>query len=216
MKIQPEVYKCEKGYCIVGDDTTKEPNAISNPNIEGKLIIPKKHESLPITAIGQYAFKNCGKITEIEIRADITVIKVRAFSDMYSLKTVKFPSSLKRIEDYGIHFYNKSRPNGISTGFVQIYFGDNSQLEYLGIEAFGFKPNVFIYYTSNKSPTCSNNAFTYTTTKHIFAPTEFSFCNIITVKASDFQLFNKESKKVFSNIIISQTFPLCCIFLLQG
>ena len=170
----PTCYKLAtdgKSY-IVGDDSGREPNAL-DANAQGKLIIPKTYQGLPITIIGQFAFRLCRKITEIDIQADITQIKKRAFSDMNGLKEVTLPSSLQRIEDYGLQFSN----NGGVSGNVKITFGENSQLSYIGCEVFGFKNNVIIYYTSNKSPQCHSNVFPSVTSKVILAPTEFTFCN---------------------------------------
>ena len=170
----PTKYKLDtsSNSYIVGDDTVTEPNAL-NSNAEGKLIIPKTYDDLAIKVIGQYAFRGCMKITEIDIQADIIQIKTRAFSDMSGLQKVILPNSLQRIEDYGLQFSN----SGCVNGNVQIIFGQNSQLNYIGNEVFGFKNNIIIYYTSDQTPQCHSNVFSGVSSMLIYAPSEFYFCN---------------------------------------
>ena len=158
---------------IVGDDlvSNEKPNALDS-NAEGKLIIPKIYMGLPVTIIGQYAFRYCTKITEVDVQADIILIKKRAFSDMCGLQKVTLPGSLQRIEDYGLQFSN----TGSMSGNVLIVFRNNSQLSYIGNEVFGYKNNVIINYTSDQTPQCHSNSFSGVNLMLICAPSEFLFC----------------------------------------
>ena len=75
-----EVYKCKR-------------------NLEGKVIIPKKINDLPVTKVSGFAFRYCEKLTEVILPDGITEIRKDAFEGCISLQSVFLPESLTTIEN---------------------------------------------------------------------------------------------------------------------
>ncbi len=63
----------------------------------GKLVIPENIDGFPVTSIGNYAFENCGKITEAEIPNSVTDIGDLAFYNCTSLVNINIPDSVTKI-----------------------------------------------------------------------------------------------------------------------
>jgi len=174
MTSEPVNYKCDAKECIVGTDVlTDSANAISS-TFSGIIIIPSHHNGLPVTKVGQSAFRYARSVTEVIIKARITTFGVRAFSDMDGLKKINIPSSVTRIEDYGLQF----SLNGQTVGTVTVTFEEGSSLEYIGSEVFGYKTNLIVYYTKGSSPSCHSKVFDGAKDVTIYAPASFKFCNI--------------------------------------
>ena len=68
------------GFLGLGVGTLEYGNAaVLKTEISGKIVIPKRVEGKLVTTIQEYAFRECGKITEVEIKAPIVRIYHAAF-----------------------------------------------------------------------------------------------------------------------------------------
>ncbi|MCM1363923.1 MAG: leucine-rich repeat domain-containing protein [Faecalibacterium sp.] len=67
-------------------------NAKGTVTVDSQVLI--KGKWYPVKSIGDEAFEDCDKITEIVIPEGVTTIGYKAFADCDSLKTVDIPSSL--------------------------------------------------------------------------------------------------------------------------
>ena len=63
-----------------------------------EVIIPEKINEIPVTEIGEEAFKENKKIEKVVIPSSVTVIRKSAFNGCTSLKTVEFSKGLLSIE----------------------------------------------------------------------------------------------------------------------
>jgi hypothetical protein len=59
---------------------------------EGNITIPSSIDNIPVTTIGDFAFKDCILLTDIEIPNSVTTIKRDAFKDCKNLETVRYAS----------------------------------------------------------------------------------------------------------------------------
>ena len=59
--------------------------------------------SYTVTSIGDYAFQNCDKLTNIEIPGTISSIGRNAFDGCLILKKIDIPSSVTNINTYSFH-----------------------------------------------------------------------------------------------------------------
>lgn len=73
------------GYCISGYNGT-----------DTEIVIPKKHEGKPVTAIGEHAFADTA-ITSVTIPATVKTIEARAFENCTALESVTLPRALTTI-----------------------------------------------------------------------------------------------------------------------
>ena len=64
---------------------------------EGKLSVPSNYMGFPVTAIGDYAFENCGALTEVTIPEGVKTIGEDAFSNCVSLESITLPEGLTSI-----------------------------------------------------------------------------------------------------------------------
>ena len=87
---------CESSYkygdysfTILNDGTVRF-DKMQDKKISGTFYLPKKIYGRRVTQIGEKAFKDCKKITDITILSTITEIGKYAFEDCTSLKTVTF------------------------------------------------------------------------------------------------------------------------------
>ncbi len=69
----------------------------------GAVTIPGTINSLPVTSIGNAAFYNCAKLTNITIPNSVTSIGYSAFSGCTSLASVTIPNSVTNIGNYGFN-----------------------------------------------------------------------------------------------------------------
>ena len=63
------------------------------------LTIPEKHNSIPVTAIGEQAFFGCTALSSISVPNGVTSIGKEAFAHCTGLFSVTLPGSLKSIGD---------------------------------------------------------------------------------------------------------------------
>ena len=64
---------------------------------EARTIIPSEVEGKKVVGVGRAAYKNCKGIQELIISHGIEYIEAEAFSDCENIRTIAFPSTLKRI-----------------------------------------------------------------------------------------------------------------------
>ncbi len=80
-------------------DYTVENNEVTitkaDTDIHGDVTIPSLIEGLPVTGIGDEAFRYCMKLTGVTVPDSITSIGDKAFERCFSLKTVKLSNALK-------------------------------------------------------------------------------------------------------------------------
>ncbi len=94
-------HSCKNGYCSVCNWEEQSEGLAYTLSSDGtyyivscgtctdsKVIIPTKHEGLPVKAIGDEAFKDCTTITSVVIPSCITSIGKSAFSDCEYLREV--------------------------------------------------------------------------------------------------------------------------------
>ncbi len=74
---------------------------VVDTNISGEVTIPSTYNGKQVTHIGEHAFKNCKKVNSIIIPEGIQHISYYAFAEC-SVKTLKFPSTLKSIADFAV------------------------------------------------------------------------------------------------------------------
>ena len=191
----PSVYRCDASECAVGSNDGSAIAALDT-QLSGILIIPKTYSNLPVTSIGNAAFRFCRLITEVRIEARIRVIKTRAFSEMNGLEKINIPSSCTSIEDYGIQFYNE----GQSAGTVTITFEESSRINSIGNEVFGFKKSVIIIYPDSKSPSCHSNWKASVDSVVVLSHYEFKFCGVQAIKALSFCKTRNIQRRINSKI----------------
>ena len=69
------------------DDGTYSVKAI-NENIDGTIVLPDTYEGIPVTAIEDYAFRECNNINAIIVSESVTSLGNGAFMEMQMLQTV--------------------------------------------------------------------------------------------------------------------------------
>lgn len=115
-----------------------------------EVVIPNFYKNLPVTAIGDGAFKNCENITYVEIPYSITSIGNSAFYGCKSLENIEIPYTVTSIGNST--FYNCDSltymliPNSVVTidyyafdncdSLENIEFDNNSNLITIGTRAF--------------------------------------------------------------------------------
>ena len=116
------------------------------------IVIPDKHNNLPVTGIADSAFLRCYSLTSIYIPHSVTLIGERTFEYCYSLASVTFAenSQLESISSCAFSsctsLMSINIPNSvISIGddafnecrsLISVTFAENSQLESIGSGAF--------------------------------------------------------------------------------
>ena len=90
--------------------------------------IPSVHEGLPVTSIGQYAFRGCSGLTSVIIPDTVTRIGDFAFEDCSSLTSVTIPNSVTSIGDSA--FSGCSSLESITLPFVGAEAGKTSSDTY--------------------------------------------------------------------------------------
>ncbi len=86
------------GIVYVGINKNSELEVKSVDTEKPEIIIPEEVDGLPVTSIGDGAFKDCENITNIKLPDTITNIDVRAFFNCSSLASITIPDSVTSIE----------------------------------------------------------------------------------------------------------------------
>ena len=145
-----------EGYDRIAD------GAFSNENAQSVL----ENVNLPkgLTLIGKNAFQDCKNIKSIELNEGLENIGESAFSGT-TLETVKFPSSLKIINDcafvnckienlkfnQGLEFIGNSA-FGLSNSLPEEVLDIPSSVKYIGPSAFNFRQYQDVYFHGKKAP----------------------------------------------------------------
>ena len=122
----------DNGYAIVGYG-----------GVETKVIIPSEWQGSAVTIIAQEAFKNCNKLTNINIPSSVTRIGSSVFEGCSGLTSIIIPDSVTSIGSSA--FYNCSKltkvtiPDGITTigeyvfsGCQNLQYNEFCNAKYLG------------------------------------------------------------------------------------
>ncbi len=78
-----------KGYTVTGIGSCEDKD----------IIIPRRYNGLPVTAIGEYAFLECGNINSVVIQKDLQTIGRGAFQLCYLMKSITIGESVRVIGD---------------------------------------------------------------------------------------------------------------------
>jgi hypothetical protein len=129
------------------------------------VVIPGKHNGLPVTRIGAQAFKSCTALTGVEIPESVKYIEQYAFHSC-GLKTLTIPDSViqiglgaiyncKKLDSLVIPFVGEKSSNTSNTHFGYIYgaptWSDHS----------GYIPVGLSKVTITRATTLADNAFSY-------------------------------------------------------
>ena len=160
----PEVSEvvCDVTYIaqfIYEDDLTYTLNSTNDGYVVSKgsssetyidIVIPDKHNNLPVTSIGDFAFYNCSHLTSITIPDSVTSIGDYAFSGCSSLTSIYIPNSVTTIGD--------SAFSGCSS-LTSIYIPDS--VTFIGYCAFQNCSNLTIYCEASSQPSGWNSDWNY-------------------------------------------------------
>ena len=101
------------GYTVTGIGTCTDT----------ELVIPSKHNSKPVTNIGEHAFSNCSKLTSITIPNSVTSIGSDAFCDCRGLTSVTIGESVTSIGHDAFAYCDNNIMNIYYTGDVAGWCG---------------------------------------------------------------------------------------------
>ncbi|EAY23731.1 Leucine Rich Repeat family protein [Trichomonas vaginalis G3] len=89
-------------------------------------------ECTKLLKLNNKAFYNCTKLKSIITPPCITALGTGCFYNTFSLQRIDFPDSLETIPDWDSTDYNEFQ----SSGITEISIGENSNLTYIGTDAF--------------------------------------------------------------------------------
>ena len=163
------IYTSFNTFAIVGTNASERKANAASSSISGVVVIPKYYNNLPITEIGRFAFFQCHKVTEVQIKANIKYIHTYAFDRMSSLKRINVPSSCEYLFKYAITFTTKSY--GQSSISAEIIIGPNSNLKQVTSYAFGNAKTISIFLCgAAKQTNCESKWADDVTNLLIFSP----------------------------------------------
>jgi hypothetical protein len=82
---------------------TTETNGVTIARYKGAggaVTIPSKINQLPVSSIGESAFRGCSKLSSLTIPNSVTVIGDRSFLDCQSLSSLTIPNSITMIDKW--------------------------------------------------------------------------------------------------------------------
>ena len=139
------------GYTVVGIGTCTNT----------ELVIPKTHNGLPVTSIGDEAFYNCSSLTSVTIPDSVTSIGYGAFIFCSSLTSIEIPNSVTSIGNSA--FYN----------CISLTYTEYNNGKYLGNSE-----NPYVVLMDVMDTTATD--FTIPNTTKIIYTFAFSYCDSLT------------------------------------
>ena len=137
-----------KVYKYKGGETIEVPDEVAEAIEDALELVPKPKRYL--NKLAQRADGSITEITEGDLDG-IETIAFYAFGQCYSITSVEFPDSIKSIGNSAFNSCNKLK---------SIRFGNNSELESIGANAFEWCSNLVQVYLPAIPPTLANvNAF---------------------------------------------------------
>ena len=118
------------------------------------IIIPAEYEGLPVTSIGEYAFRNCSSLTSVEVPDSVTSIGYEAFWYCSGLTSVVIGDSVTTIGSYafsGCRNLTSVYYKGPANWWREISVGQSN--DYLSYATH--------YYYSESEPTTAGNYWRY-------------------------------------------------------
>lgn len=97
------------GYWFNEDGNTVSicANSKTGANYSGAFTVPEsityEGKQYAVTAVGEYAFAECGELVQVDLPASITEIGARAFNECQNLVNVKIPANVSHIGDYAFN-----------------------------------------------------------------------------------------------------------------
>lgn len=166
-------------YCGTNNISSKG-NAAKNPSqISGKVVIDLKYGNNYVNEIGKAAFFGCALITEVVIKARITKINERAFSDCSGLLRINIPSTVTFIDTYGIHFYIEQ--TSMSKGAATVMFEDRTNAITIKEKAIGQRETIKVFLPNKIDASCVTNSLYEYKTFVVYSKYSFTFCGIQTL-----------------------------------
>ena len=172
----------QNGERIIGDMSTTPQNGFKKDAIKpSKLEIPYSIGSIPIKAIGQYAFYQCFDIKECIIKAKIHTLHVAAFSGCKNLMNINIPSSVQLIENSALDGRIDSY---YPPGPINIVFESHSRLKQIDNAGFSNHNIMNVFINDIISPICSTYIFGGVKSLQIFSTYSFKMCDYQTTLKS--------------------------------
>ena len=137
----------------ISDDKTYYIVSGRGTATDANLIIPPEHNGLPVTTIGNFAFKNCDSLTSITLPNSVTSIGLEAFYDCTSLISVTIGNNITYIGDNAFYYCYKlievynlsslniaagSSDNGYVAYYAQVVHTSQTETSRLSITQDGF------------------------------------------------------------------------------
>lgn len=96
-------------------------------SVSGTVVIPAAVNGLPVVAVGDNAFKNCGGLTGVSIPGSVTSIGDHAFYNCDKLAKITVPEGVTAIGPYGISYCDALKEINLPSTLVTI---DNNAFAY--------------------------------------------------------------------------------------
>lgn len=91
-------------YSVTADGITLTD---CDTSVSGDVVLPDTIDGLPVTVIGNQAFRSCSKITSLILPSSIKSIEMQAFSYCSALESIQLNEGLEKLETYVFEFSNK-------------------------------------------------------------------------------------------------------------
>ena len=111
----------------------------ANKKISGVIAIPKAHNDLPVTSIGDWSFQGCYSLESITIPDSVTSIGKQAFSGCYSLSSITIPDSVTFIGEQAFSdctsLTSMTIPDSVTSIDTRAFSGCTTDITYTGTKA---------------------------------------------------------------------------------
>ena len=101
-------------FTLSEDGTYYSVTDYVNVSGESSVVIPEEYLGLPVKAIGDYAFRNCGNLTSVTIPNSVTSIGEKAFYECSGLTSVTIPDGVTSIANET--FYECTELSSVTIG----------------------------------------------------------------------------------------------------